>query len=124
MRNLKFEGILLKAGMRQSSSLSTCHVNTVLDAVGAATRQKKEAKYITRKRRSQMKISLGAQEFYQEIPRSNKKKKYLLQQCARIQNQPGKNNGFSIHQLKSTGGNNEQTLIHKSLKKNLGDKSN
>lgn len=36
MRNLKFEGILLKAGMRQSSSLSTCHVNTVLDAVGAA----------------------------------------------------------------------------------------
>lgn len=75
MRNLKFEGILLKAGMRQSSSLSTCHVNTVLDAVGAATRQKKEAKYITRKRRSQMKISLGAQEFYQEIPRSDKKKK-------------------------------------------------
>lgn len=75
MRNLKFEGILLKAGMRQSSSLSTCHVNTVLDAVGAATRQKKEAKYITRKRRSQMKISLGAQEFYQEISRSDFKKK-------------------------------------------------
>lgn len=75
MRNLKFEGILLKAGMRQSSSLSTCHVSTVLDAVVAATRQKKGAKYITRKRRSQMKISLGAQEFYQKIPRSDKKKK-------------------------------------------------
>lgn len=81
MRNLKFEGILLKAGMRQSSSLSTCHVNTVLDAVGAATRQKKEAKYITRKRRSQMKISLGAQEFYQEIPRSDKKNKPFTAMC-------------------------------------------
>lgn len=64
MRNLKFKGILLKAGMRRSSSLLTLHVGVVLDAVAGATRQKKKFKRITRKRRSQMKINLRAQNFY------------------------------------------------------------
>lgn len=49
------------------------HVGIVLDAVAGATRQKKEAKHIARKRRSQMKITLRSQKNYQKISRSDKK---------------------------------------------------